>query len=318
MKAYLAIDAGGTYLKSAVLNQAGEVLENSGYVTESFSKDSKAKILKAFTETVSRGLVYIEKNKMAPGGIGIAFPGPFDYENGIPLMEHKFSNIYGINLREAFHGIHGIPSDLPMRFMHDANAVLAGELWKGNAVGYENAAVVTLGTGLGFAFSDNGVVQCNSLGGPLVTIYKHSYRQGILEDYASQRGFLHIYREIAGNAKHGKIKVSDIGRWADEGDQHSIQTFSEVGSILAEALKKIMIERNIQCLLLGGQISRSFHHFEESLKQGLKEVNCLQKISPVNSIDNAALFGTIRNMIKNETSAPLEIILKEVVQKEMN
>lgn len=142
--------------------------------------------------------------------------------------------------------------------MHDANAVLAGELWKGNAVGYGNAAVVTLGTGLGFAFSDNGVIQRNGLGGPLVTIYKHSYRQGILEDYASQRGFLHIYWEISGNAEPGKIKVSDIGRWADQGDLHSIQTFSEVGSILAESIKEILIERNIQCLLWVGRFQGLF------------------------------------------------------------
>jgi glucokinase len=300
MMAYLAIDAGGTYLKSAVLNQAGEVLGNSGYVTKSFSKGSKEKILRAFNETVSQGLVYIEEKGMAIGGIGIAFPGPFDYENGIPLMEHKFKSIYGINLREAVYGIPGMSSALPIRFMHDANAVLAGELWKENAQGYANAAVVTIGTGLGFAFSKNGIIQRNNMGGPMVTIYRLPYRQGILEDYAAQCGFLHIYREISGNTKPGRIKVSDIGKWADEGDQYCIQTFQEVGRILAESLENILIERNIQCLLLGGQISRSFHHMEEPLKQGLKEVKCLHKVSVVKSIDNAALLGVLRTIINPE------------------
>ena len=294
MIAYIAIDAGGTYLKSAVLNLSGEVLENSGYVTESFSKGSKEIILKAFKENISHGLGYIEGKRMALGGIGIAFPGPFNYENGISFMEHKFRNIYGVNLRETIHGIHGISADLPVRFMHDANAVLAGELWKGNAVGYENAAVVTLGTGLGFAFSENGIIQCNSMGGPMVTIYKLPYKQGILEDYVSQRGILRIYQVISGKVEHNRIKVSDIGRWADEGDPHSIQTFREVARILAESLNKILIERNIDCLLLGGQISRSFHHMEESLKHGLEEVQCLRKISMVESIDNAALLGALQ------------------------
>lgn len=300
MMAYLTIDAGGTYLKSAVLNQEGEVLEDSGYITKSFSKGSQEKILQAFNETVSHGLICIERMGMILGGIGIAFPGPFDYENGIPFMEHKFKSIHGVSLREAIRSIPGISSDLLIKFMHDANAVLAGELWKGNAQGYDNAAVVTLGTGLGFAFSDKGIIQRNSLGGPLVTIYRLPYRQGILEDYAAQRGFLHRYQEITGKAESRKTKVSDIGKWADEGDQQCIQTFMEAGRILAESLKQILIERNIQCLLLGGQISRSFRHMEESLKLGLKEVKCLRKISVVESIDNAALLGVLQNFINSQ------------------
>lgn len=296
MMAYLTIDAGGTYLKSAVLNREGEVLINSEFITKSFSKGSKENIVQAFYETVAHGLSCIERMGMNMGGIGIAFPGPFDYENGIPLMEHKFKNIHGIHLREVIYRIPGVPSDVPIKFMHDANAVLAGELWKGKAVGYDNAAVVTLGTGLGFALSENGIIQCNNLGGPMVTIYGLPYKQGILEDYTAQRGFLNVYRKITGKAELGRIKVSDIGKRAGEGEKDSIQTFREVGTILSESLEKILIERNIQCLLLGGQISRSFHFMEESLKQGLKKVICLHEISVVESIDNAALLGVLKNL----------------------
>jgi glucokinase len=33
--------------------------------------------------------------------IGIAMPGPFDYENGISLMLHgKFLDIYNVNIKE--------------------------------------------------------------------------------------------------------------------------------------------------------------------------------------------------------------------------
>ncbi len=297
MTAYLTIDAGGTYLKSAVLNREGEVMMTSGFITKSFSKGSSENIMKAFYETVAHGLSCIKRMGMSMGGIGIAFPGPFDYENGIPLMEHKFKSIHGIHLREAIYRISGVPSGVTISFMHDANAVLAGELWKGKAIGYDNAAVVTLGTGLGFALSENGVIQCNSMGGPMVTIYGLPYKQGILEDYTAQRGFLNIYQKITGKADLGKTKVSDIGKWASEGETESIQTFKEVGTILSESLEKILIERNIQCLLLGGQISRSFQFMEESLKQGLKEVKCLREISVVRSIDNSALLGVLKNII---------------------
>lgn len=95
-----------------------------------------------------------------------------------------------------------------------------------------------------------------------------------------------------------EIKVSDLGKWADEGNPHAIQTFQEVGRILAESLEKILVEQNIQCLLLGGQISRSFHHMEEPLKQGLQKVKCLNRVSVVKSIENAALLGVYRKLLQ--------------------
>ena len=296
MMAYLIIDAGGTFLKSAVLNSLGEVFQGSAFSVRSHSEGSREEILQTFDDTITKGLRFIRDKGMKIGGIGVAFPGPFDFENATPLMEHKFQKIYGLNLRKFFYEISGVSLEIPIKFIHDANAVLTGEIWKGNASGYKNAAVVTLGTGLGFAISENGKVLCNELGGPWVSIFKLPYRNGILEDYASKRGFIKIYSEISGKTDIKKIKVSDIGEWAKKGDIFSIQTFNSVGKILAESLHAIMIENNIECLLFSGQISRSFHYMESSLKEGLKDVKCLQKISVVKSIDNAALLGVLRTV----------------------
>jgi len=291
--AYLAIDAGGTYLKSAVLNNEGSVLEGSALITKACSEGSKEEILLAFRETIFHGLTFIGNREMKLEGIGVASPGPFDFSNGIPLMKHKFLNIYGVNLREVFREIPGILPHIPIRFIHDVNAVLAGEVWKGNAQGFTNVAVVTLGTGLGFAFSADNVVKCNNLGSPAVTIYKLPYKDGILEDFTAKRGFLRVYSEISGNLDI-EVEVSDIGRWADEGNMDCIRTFREVVRILAINLKKTLKENSIQCLLFGGQISRSFRHMEEALKQGLKDVESLRKISMVKNIDSAALLGALR------------------------
>jgi len=296
--AFLTIDAGGTYLKSAVINGEGEVLDGSAMTIKAYSEGSKEKILYAFRKTILKGLEMIDITGGKIEGIGIAFPGPFDYLNGVPQMEHKFLNIYGIKLREFFREISGISPDIPIIFINDAHAVLCGEIWKGNAQGFPNAAVVTLGTGLGFAFSKDGIVQCNSLGGPLVTIFRLPYKDGILEDYTARRGFLKIYSQISGKRTEG-IDVSDLGKWADEGDKDSIRTFRAVGSVLAEAIHNILIERDIHCLLLGGQISRSFRHMQKTLSQGLIDIECLEKISAVKSIDNAPLLGALRAIDRN-------------------
>lgn len=294
--AYLIIDAGGTFLKSAILDSRGEVLPGSALSVESFSDGSKEKILHSFREVNSKGLKFNEEKGMKLKGVGIAFPGPFDIKKATPLMKHKFQAIYGLDLREYLYEIAGHTREIPIKFIHDANAVLVGEIWKGNAQGYHNAAVVTLGTGLGFAVSKDGQVLCNPIGGPFYSIFKIPYKDGILEDYTTKRGIVRIYNELSGKTDDTETSVYDIGIQADNGDEASVETFRKVGEILAEALRDILVELKIECLLFCGQISRSFHHLEPSLKKGLKDIECLQKISVVKSIDNAALLGALRNI----------------------
>jgi len=300
MKSYLTIDAGGTFLKSAVLSQTGEVFHESSLSVKSYSGGSREKILQTFSNVISKGISFIKEKGMEPGGIGIAFPGPFNFEKGIPLMHHKFSEIYGVNLREFIYELPDITENIPVGFIHDANAVLAGELWKGNAIGFANSVIVTLGTGLGSAISIDGKVLCNEMGGPYLSMFRIPYKDGILEDYTAKRGFLKIYYEISRNPNIKKIKVSDIGRQANEGDKSSVQTFRKVGQILAEALQSILENKNIECLLFGGQISRSFCHIEPSLLEGLRDVKCLKQILPVKNIDNAALYGALTTVISKD------------------
>jgi len=295
MTAYLIIDAGGTFLKSAALDFSGNVFPGSALSVPSFSDGTREQVLGAFGEIIGECLNYIGMREMELKGVGIAFPGPFNIYQATPLMQHKFKSIYGLDLREHFYERAGIPRNIPIRFMHDANAVLLGEIWKGNAQGHANAAVVTLGTGLGFAVSENGKVLCNGIGGPFLSIFKLPYKDGILEDYTAKRGFVRIYRELSGRIAD-EIEVSEIGNRAGQGDEAALQTFQEVGKILSETLGGILAQRKTECLLFCGQISRSFHLLEPSLREGLKEITCLQKISIVKSIDHAALLGTLRNI----------------------
>lgn len=299
-KAYITMDVGGTSLKSAVLDPGGNVLKDSLFTIESHSGGSRNEILKVFEDTIGHGLTVMDRHERENGGIGIAIPGPFDCRKGISLMEHKFRAIYRYPLREALCRIPGISAGTPIRFVHDANAVLDGEAWKGNAEGFDNAAVVTLGTGLGFAFSRKGIVQCNELGGPAVSIFRIPYREGILEDYVAKRGFLKIYQELSGRKEMKGFEVSDIGRLAGEGDPAALVTFREVGTILSESLRELLGKYHIQCLLFGGQISRSYRYMEASLKQGLRDVKSLEKIDPVENIEQAPFLGALQNIIGEE------------------
>ena len=152
-----------------------------------------------------------------------------------------------------------------------------GRSGKGNAREFDNVALITLGTGLGFAISQNGIVQQNELGGPGIPIFGIPYSEGILEDYTTKRGIVRTYLDLSGKNSAGGITVSEIGKRADNGDASSCKTFQMVGRILAESLKHIIDANHIQCLLLGGQISRSFHLHgtitEEGIGQGFFKLN---------------------------------------------
>lgn len=297
-KTYLAIDAGGTFFKSALLDASAEVVQGSVYSTRSYSEGPADKIVGAYRNTVSNALRFIHQHGgVELAGIGIATPGPFDYENGTPLMKHKFASVYGVKLRDTIYEVPGVTDGMPITFMHDANAALAGEILNGNAKGCPNAALITLGTGLGFAFSQNGKVQFNDQGGPKITIFRTPYKDGILEDYVSKRGFLKIYQEKSGKSNVENIQVADIGKWADEGDAISLETFQQAGKILALNIKNILQEQEIECLLFGGQISKSFHHFEEALQSELNNISTLHKIAVVKNMDNAALIGALWKLL---------------------
>ena len=92
------------------------------------------------------------------------------------------------------------------------------------------------------------------------------------------------------------LTVQEIGKYADEGDTTSLRTFLIMGEILARSLSHILQERMIECLLLGGQISKSYHLFEQSLKEGLNDVESLQQISPVKNIEHAAFYGILASI----------------------
>ena len=217
-------------------------------------------------------------------GIAVAIPGPFDYERGTFLMRHKFSAVYG----ESFREVAGVPEGVGLRFIHDVNVMLAGEMSDGNGRGFSRAALVALGTGLGYAMSIDGHILRKETGSPLISIFALPYRDGILEDYASKRGFLRTFRELGGQ---GADTVKEIAALADGGDASAQETFRMVGETIAEAISPILKEYKIECLLFGGQISRSFSLMERSVREGLSDVACLRSISPVSDFDNATFNG---------------------------
>lgn len=295
-RCFLLLDVGGTFVKSVVATLEGELLPNTESSVPINSDGTREEIEHSFTTVVANGKAIAEYNGYVLAGVGIAFPGPFDYNTGISYMTHKFAALEKLSVKDFFHSLPEIGADMPVVFMHDVTAAVLGELSFGAAQGYKNVAVVTLGTGLGFAHTADGEIQYSPMGSPSVSIYNRPYRDGVLEDYASKRGFLRSYAEVRGEANPENLTVAMIGGMCGEGDADALKSFENVGEILATELKPLLEELNIECLLFGGQISRSFRFMEPTIARLKEEVSTLKHIATMQNLSTAAPLGLLSKL----------------------
>jgi len=246
----LAVDVGGTFLKSALFSQSGEMLSEGVDETPVDSDGAAKTIERVFREVTRRIAARAAQMGAVVRGVGVSVPGPFDYEQGRFLMDHKYASVKGACLRPWFTDTLG---NVPIRFLHDAAACLLGLMGEPETGCYSRVAVATLGTGLGFALSIDGKVQTNARGGPAVSLFNRPYRDGIAEDYVSRRGILARYRRASGQDE--ALDVVDIAALAQKNDADALRVFRETGTMLGEILRPVLIEQRIECLVIGGQIS---------------------------------------------------------------
>ncbi|MBK7940242.1 MAG: hypothetical protein IPJ82_25570 [Lewinellaceae bacterium] len=61
-------------------------------------------------------------------GIGFAIPGPFDYRNGVPQMQHKFLNLYNIHIPSALNPLLATERDQSAHaILNDATSFAVGK-----------------------------------------------------------------------------------------------------------------------------------------------------------------------------------------------
>ena len=247
--AYRLLDVGGTFIKCA-----------DGRQVPVPSDGSREAIAAALAGAVgpAEGLK----------GVGIAIPGPFDYAHGVFLMKHKFSAVYGCSFRE----LACLPESVELKCHHDVNAMLLGAV---RLLGLEagNTALVTLGTGLGFAYTVDGQVQYNEMGSPARSLWNLPVEGGgILEDRISARGIRAAYVRLTGN---DRLSVQAIAQRAYAGEEPALEVFSDLGDRLGEALAGLAGELDIDTLLMGGQIAKSLSLMLRPLQNRLEGIRIL-------------------------------------------
>lgn len=276
---YLAFDVGGTSVKAGAIDSSGQVMKDTISHYESKASGTAAEIFDHFIRMAADMLRKAdpEVRKMV-AGIGYAFPGPFDYEQGISYIQglNKFEALYGLRFGERL--LEGLRSNSPvaarlnpellLRFENDAALFAIGEAHYGQAAKARRAVCLTLGTGIGSGFVEAGhLIKQRDDVPDNGWVYHLPYRSSIADDYISRRGLLKLACEMGIDLLGRDVK--ELAEAASGGDEASLRLFDTFGSRMAEALETALKAFKPDAIVLGGQISKSGELFVPSFRREL-------------------------------------------------
>lgn len=201
-------------------------------------------------------------------GVGVAMPGPFDYPNGICLMEGvaKYDTLHGVNIRREMKDRVPLAKGIPLVFLNDASCFLLGEAVAGAAKGADRVIGLTLGTGFGSAFLAGGRIVESGPGVPENGwLYNAPFGGTTAEECFSGRGLLALAEEMTGRRPPSLRHLAGQVR-AGEADR---RIFERYGALLGEFLAPWARGFSSEIIIIGGNISRSMDLFSEALDSAL-------------------------------------------------
>lgn len=213
--------------------------------------------------------------------IGIAMPGPFDYDTGISLIkgQHKYESLYGLNVKEMLaESLQISPGHI--RLMNDASAFLYGEVNSASTHLGKHVAGITLGTGLGSAVYRNQKTEEGDL-------WCMPYRQGTAEDYLSARWFVQEYTARTGNSVENVKEIALLYPT----DSAARALFEECGRYLGEVLVSRFAAAFPEHVIVGGNIARSWLYMAPACEAVIAAEGFSCTLSAARLGEDAALIG---------------------------
>lgn len=267
-------DIGGTHITTALVAlPSGRLLEETLHRGHVRAHAGVNIILDDWAAVLQQSMQGVDVK-----ALGIAMPGPFDYETGISLIKgfHKYEALYGKNVKDLLvHrlGLHSI------RMANDARCFLQGELLAGAVKGAQELMGFTLGTGFGSSVATQGTAQ-------EAHYYDFPFRGTRAEDYFCSRWLVQRYAALEPNALIADVKTIAMRAAHDVAAQ---QLFAEFGNNLAEFFS--LLEVPPALALLGGNIANSYALFGPALEAGLRQRDIPTQIKLATLGEAAPLYG---------------------------
>lgn len=146
-QAILAVDFGGTRIRSAVVTVDGAI---HGQNFEATPKTGGVDVLDALITSITKTLATSDQINVS--AIGLAAPGPLDSDRGIILKAPNISDLENTPIAEPLSDTFGMPVYLG----NDANLAALAEHSYGIGQGIDNMVYMTVSTGIGGGIISNG------------------------------------------------------------------------------------------------------------------------------------------------------------------
>ncbi len=276
-KIKICLDVGGTFIKGTIFSEYNiELLGGINYY-ESKSSESCDEVIDNFVFIVTDLLSQFYNEDFIIECVKMAFPGPFDYVNGISFIKdlNKYENIYEKDFRGLFEAAIR-KSKLPISnnyytfFENDATSFAFGEHCFESENPPQKGAYFTLGTGCGSTFIEEDQQVFGEYGIPESgMIYNKSFRDGIIDEYLSSR----MLEKLIADIYIQPISVKELYDQATESVEDAIIVFEKFGELIGEALCPIIYEFDPDQIVFGGQISKSLEFMIEGIRRKFKDEN---------------------------------------------
>ncbi|GGG86059.1 hypothetical protein GCM10007415_19410 [Parapedobacter pyrenivorans] len=246
----IASDIGGTHVTAALVdtNHWQVITESTTRHHVDSHTDAKS-ILSAWAAPFQE--VIQNRTRTDNSVIGIAMPGPFDYENGISRMrdQDKYDNLYGMDIRRELAERTGVAGD-NIRFINDAAAFLQGEVFAGKHNGHTKILGITLGTGLGSAIWERGNNAVDA------DLWKTPYLDSNMEEHLVTRWFVR-------KAAQHNVKVTGLRELLQLRDKHALvdDLLAEYSHHLLQFIQFFSDHEGTEKFIIGGNISKAWDIF---------------------------------------------------------
>ena len=258
-KKKIGIDVGGSHITASIVevqNTAAGAFQ--GIHKAINSKDSAHTILQAISHCI-RELVPDESEIDT---VGIAFPGPFDYEKGISAITgvgEKFGKTFGLHIAQALKNMTNC-NQVPFYFSNDAHCFAAGANHSLKLTG-QRKIFLTLGTGFGSAFMEGDSLLMHHAAMPAsCALYDQPFSGAVADDFISTRWLLNAYTNSTG------APMASVKEMAEQATDAAKKIFEQFGHNLGTILLPWLNLFDCDDLVIGGNIARAEHLFGPALK----------------------------------------------------
>jgi glucokinase len=247
----IGVDIGGTKM-AGVLFDGVNVIADYSLATPKDDLNNFLSMLGALIEPLKERA---KKEKMKIKGVGIGLPGVVDYGDQKLYNAPNVPFLNGLKIEELIK--EKIGADLEIAVANDAKCFVRAEALVGAGRKYASVFGVTIGTGIGSGWWDNGKIFAGSHN-PAMEI------SIMIVDFKERLDLERAYQKLTKN------NPANMAAEAYRGDPLAEQSYTQVGEYLGIALANVVNLLDPEIIIVGGGVVQSSDLFLPNVKKAMK------------------------------------------------